>query len=417
MKACKHYNLDNGLKVHLQETPTETFAGKLNINFGSGREKEGEEGLVHFLEHSICMGGTKKFDPVMVNSIINSFGYFNAVTSINKVIFDTISLDEDIELFLDFVSESAFYPKFNSLKVEEERKRIFREIATERSGLSFKDSKKYKEALYGNTAHAKITLGDEKIVKNATIGDLANLHKKGFFSNNADLIIVGNLPANIDFLIKKYFDDVKTGKIEPFEFPNVEGPNRPILIHSPAPYLINKEQPLESNSGIQIGIAANPYALWEKYAGYMMSRILNQRLFDAVSTATGNAYQFGCSYDFNENKNVIVITGNIGTGNQFKAIDIVFNEFNKLKKDYVRDSEIEREKRKYNFNIKSTYESNQGWRNAIEFEMEHKCTIKEHADKMLSVTPKEIIDTANNSLPTKSEGKYVLLLQDPSLSL
>jgi predicted Zn-dependent peptidase len=45
----REYKLDNGLVVALQNTPTKTVAAKLRVNFGPADEKEGEEGMAHFL--------------------------------------------------------------------------------------------------------------------------------------------------------------------------------------------------------------------------------------------------------------------------------------------------------------------------------------------------------------------------------
>ena len=41
--TIRQYKLSNGLVVALQNTPTQTVAAKLRINYGSSHEKEGEE--------------------------------------------------------------------------------------------------------------------------------------------------------------------------------------------------------------------------------------------------------------------------------------------------------------------------------------------------------------------------------------
>ena len=39
----REYKLDNGLVVALQETPTQTIAAKLRVNYGTAHERDGEE--------------------------------------------------------------------------------------------------------------------------------------------------------------------------------------------------------------------------------------------------------------------------------------------------------------------------------------------------------------------------------------
>jgi hypothetical protein len=78
---CTEYELDNGLFVVLQRTPTRTVAGKLRVHHGALHEEEGEEGLAHFLEHNLISGGTEKYTPEEVDELRVTFGNFNAYTA------------------------------------------------------------------------------------------------------------------------------------------------------------------------------------------------------------------------------------------------------------------------------------------------------------------------------------------------
>ena len=70
----RKYRLENGLVVALQDTSTQTVSTKLIVNQGSSHEKEGEEGLAHFLEHCLVTGGSQKYDPISADKINGSFG-------------------------------------------------------------------------------------------------------------------------------------------------------------------------------------------------------------------------------------------------------------------------------------------------------------------------------------------------------
>src|SRR3989344_1809925 len=91
----REYKLDNGLVVALQNTPAQTISAKLRVNYGSSHEKEGEEGLAHFLEHCLVTGGSEKYDPVEADKIRGAFGYSNAFTSISRTDFVAEMLVED----------------------------------------------------------------------------------------------------------------------------------------------------------------------------------------------------------------------------------------------------------------------------------------------------------------------------------
>ncbi|PIN89231.1 hypothetical protein COU57_06295 [Candidatus Pacearchaeota archaeon CG10_big_fil_rev_8_21_14_0_10_32_14] len=126
--SLREYRLDNGLYIALQKTPTKNIESHLEVNLGTVHEEEGQKGIVHFLEHVLVTGGTEKFSPEKVLDIKSYLGSFNAHTSIESTRFEGGFMVEDLELYLDMISSSVFNPLFQVEKVEEERRRILREI-------------------------------------------------------------------------------------------------------------------------------------------------------------------------------------------------------------------------------------------------------------------------------------------------
>ena len=63
----REFTLDNGLFVALQNTPTQTVSGRLRVFQGALHEQPGEEGLAHFLEHTIVNAGSRKYSPITNN--------------------------------------------------------------------------------------------------------------------------------------------------------------------------------------------------------------------------------------------------------------------------------------------------------------------------------------------------------------
>jgi zinc protease len=137
----REFRLDNGLFVALQETPTQTVSGRLRVWHGALNEKKGEEGIAHFLEHTLMTGGSQKYDPERADEIRGTFGSFNAFTGLERTFFPVDMLAEDSQLFLEYVSDAAFNPRFVTSRVEEERQRVLRETADAKSNPGFKDSK------------------------------------------------------------------------------------------------------------------------------------------------------------------------------------------------------------------------------------------------------------------------------------
>ncbi len=202
----REFRLDNGLFVALQETPTQTVSGWLNVWHGALNEREGEEGIAHFLEHVLMAGGSQKYAPEKAQEIRGAFGGFNAFTSLDRTFFPVDMLTEDTELFLEYISDTIFSPRFDKTRVEEERQRVLRETADEKSSPSFRDERDCSEAFFGkNSPHIYFILGNEPVVASASAENLRDFHGRGYHPNNMDLVLVGALPKNIEGLVKKNF--------------------------------------------------------------------------------------------------------------------------------------------------------------------------------------------------------------------
>ena len=400
----REFKLDNGLLVALQDTPTQTVSGRLRVWHGSLNEQPGEEGIAHFLEHTLLSGGSSKYTPEQSNKIMGTFGFFNAYTGLQKTFFPVDMLAEDTELFLNYISDAAFNPIFDKIKVEEERQRVLRETSDAKSNYLFKERRAYDDALFGkDSPHTYFGLGNEEVISSVSIKDLENFHQRGYNPNNMDLILVGALPKNIEQLIKENFSSFKSGVGKKVEFTRNPQLTGTTIFHNYAPELLNNENPEQSSAQLSISFVAPTSTDEDSYAASMLVDILggdaNSRLFTSVSQKKGLAYGISSQYSNGNNKGII---------------DIIFEEMNKLKTELVSQEELDRLKRNSQYRIAKTFETNAGHVAAIEKKIDTGLTPEYHLEKMGAVTPEKIRDAAIKYFPTnRSEGKYVLGLRDP----
>ena len=125
----KQYNFDNGLTVALLDIPLLTTFSCVRVHAGSAHEEKGEEGLAHFIEHCLINSGSEKYLPTDLDNILSNLGYTNAVTRCGDTLFYCQMLPEDIEIWLDVISDIVFNPKFDLARVNSERQTVLREIA------------------------------------------------------------------------------------------------------------------------------------------------------------------------------------------------------------------------------------------------------------------------------------------------
>jgi zinc protease len=356
------YTLDNGLKVALEKKPTETINGTLRVFHGALHEKKGEEGLAHFLEHTLIMGGSEKYDTKETENIWNSFGFSNAYTSLDETTFPVDIINNDLELYLDFISNAVFKPKFDNQKVEQEKYIVLRESSDNKSKPDYVDNKKFIKALYGKNSPLDYSiLGKDEVVESTTRNELQKFHSRGYHPNNMDFVLVGGLPKNIKKLVEKYFGDYKPGPGKKFEFPKNSPLTKKSKNHSYAPELINKDHPEASSATLSMAFFAPTKKEKDEYSIEILNEILGG---------------------------------------------------SELKENLQDEKIIERIKKRKVYNCLKLLGTNEGRSKIIHFVIDDDLTTEKYLTKINEITPENIREAAIKYLPDKN-GNYVLLLRDP----
>ncbi len=413
--SYREYKLDNGLMVALQNTPTRTISGRLRVFHGALHEKTGEEGLAHLLEHSLMTGGSIKYSPEEMDKARNTFGYYNASTSQDRTLFKVDMLSDDLDLYLDLVSDSAFNPRIDEIRFEEEKRRVLREVADYKSAPDHKDRILIGREFYGaDSPHIYQTLGKENIIENATTTNLRELHKRGYSPNNMDLILVGDLPKNIGALIENKFGDKLIGPGERYKFPRNLPLKNKLILHNYALDLLNGDTPLSSSASLTLGIFAPPNVDSDAYAVSMMTYTLSKKLFEVVSQRRGLAYSIGAKYDGSNNQGIIQINGDIHSIKAEESIECIFEEMKKMRNEIMDLKDLKEMEKKAVYGFAKDLESNAGHVVAIQEKLDYGVTPEIHLEKIRSVKPEDIREVAIKYLPeNREDGKYVLLLRDP----
>ncbi len=411
------YKLDNGLVVALQNTPTQTIAAKLRINYGSSHEMEGEEGMAHFLEHCLVTGGSQKYGPVTADEIRGSFGYSNAFTNIGRTFFLDQMLTEDLEKWLDYVSDHTLRPRFDKERVNGERERVLREISDTKSNPTYLANKEFDAVFYRGHPKGMFTLGKEEVVRNADSTKIRKFHSRGYHPNNMDLIIVGRLPKNMEGLIKQHFGSVPIGENTRKEFPEIKPLQGKTILHRPAPERYNADNPNESSAQLLLAsiFPAEPHP--DEYALRTMSQILggdtNSLLFQNMSLKKGLAYNAETGYSGDYNCGAWNAKANIPATKINEAVDTLFEEIERIKTQRMSDKTVDRIKRAAKYNLAKVFDSNEGHISAIEGKLDEGLTPESYIEGYNAVTPKRVREVANQYLPDKEKGDYILYIADP----
>lgn len=413
----KEYKLDNGLVVVLQNTPTQTIAAKLRVNYGTSHEREGEEGMAHFLEHCLVTGGSLKYDPIIADEIRGSFGSLEVFTNIGRTLFIYQMLAEDLETWFDYISDHVFRPRFDQDRVRGERERVLREISDAKSNPMYIVNIEYNNIFYRGHPKGGFILGKEEVVKNADKEKLAKFHSRGYNPNNIDLIILGSLPKNIERLIQTYFGGVAVGENARRDFPHLQPLPEKVVLLRPAPERLNADAPGESSAQIFLSFLGPINGHEDEYAVRVMNQLLggdtNSLLFQNVGLKKGLVYQAETSINGEYNAGELGINAAVPAKRIEETVEAIFEEIQRIKTERVSDKSVERIKRMAKYNLTKAFESNEGHMPMIECKLDFGLTPESYIDGYNRITPERVIEMANKYLPDRSNGKYVLYIRNP----
>lgn len=415
----KMKKLENGFKFTLLKTPTKTITGRLRIKFGALDEYEDEYGLAHLLEHVIMTGGNKKYSVEQSSEIRSLLHNTNAHTSHTQTTFTIDTLSENFELFLDYISNCVFNPIFNEEKIEEEKKRVLREIADIKSSADYNDFQKYQETYYGkNSQFVYKIFGDENTIKKVDSNKLKKIHDRGYSPNNMDLIIVGDIPNNAEELINKFFSAYKAKKINKKKLEHFKKLERKTELFFPASDLINHFNISHSSGSLNICFPAPKITEDEYIIAYTLFGILggvqNSRLFKNISQEKGLAYNIGARYFSNNRAGTIEIYAKLIAEKKEEGINAIFNEIKKLREELITHEELKKFKNTVKYVIAKIFENNSGHCSAIQDFNDYGIIISDTLKRLDKITPESLQLVAKKYFPKdRKNGKYVLIFRDP----
>jgi predicted Zn-dependent peptidase len=430
-KGAELYEFPNGFRLAWLETPSDTVFANLRVNHGALHENEGEEGIAHFLEHLLIEAGTKKYSPAEQAKKRGRFGYSNAMTSRDRTIIPFGMISSDLEDYLDMVSEMAFYPRLDEKAIEQQKGVVLREIARRKGAPDFDDIVKfYWPSLARDRDHTYFVLGDEEVIKNVSKQELKEFHERGYSPNNMILMLAGNLPDNLVDRVEKYFGGESFGKGSPIEFSEVEMLDKKSVRHSFSEDLLNRDNPKCSNSHLMVGFVVPDENHKDSAALDVCSeafgRSYTNGLKKRIRSEEGISYDIGSSYSGQQKFGSFNIQGKVDSRRQEKALEIIFEEMDKMKSSLLEEDEILRAKRR------AAYRAANGLSNSmysrlvgvdpvnvnavmkIDYDLEGRIPVKKKLIQIDNLKPEEVRKVSESYFPLNIEdGRYVMLLRDP----
>jgi predicted Zn-dependent peptidase len=404
----QEYRLNNGLRVGLKRTPTETVAGSIRSYLCPNHEKLGEEGYAHLLEH-LFMSCYKK--PLV--------GSFNAATNSGDIWLTGDVCSEDVSLFLESLAQKTLEPDFKPSIVEEEKAVVIQEFNQKISNVSYLYKFEFRTALLGLGAPQNyFILGKEESLRKATPESIRAFHQRGFHPNNMELVLAGGLPGNIEEIIEDKFGRYPFGPDLKFVFPKPRELQEKKVICKPAPHFLNAENPEKSSAllmvGFQVPDETHPDERILRTAIQILGSKENSRLFQSVRQKKGLAYTIQGNYNGDNNSASCVISAIVHAPRIEEALDSIYKVLDGMKTDPVPLIQMELWKKQSKYEILKFKESNLGHINIMMANWSEGFDPDKALEKIDSFTPEDVMGCAGKYFPSR-EDPHVVYVRNPLL--
>tara|TARA_Y100000310_G_C20702969_1_gene831807 strand:+ start:7858 stop:9225 length:1368 start_codon:yes stop_codon:yes gene_type:complete len=237
----KVIKLDNGVVITAEDWPGSGLAiGTINVLAGSTVEKEGDEGIMHFIEHMSWRASQNYPNDDEKLSAAASLGLgVNANTTLEGVNFPINGANESNYMlasnFLEasrLIIDSIHQPLFLDESIELEKGIIGTEILREENKRAHDPSMERQrvihQCIFPNSPELMSTelAGSQESIQGITAQRLKEYHKKYFRGSNIIAGLVADFSSNPKLLdqICDLFSKIPKGVETPFYLPKVETP-------------------------------------------------------------------------------------------------------------------------------------------------------------------------------------------------
>ena len=164
----EYHTLPNGINIILSHTPSRVVYSGVYINVGSRDEHGNDEGMAHFIEHSLFKGTEHRKAYHILNRIDGVGGELNAFTTKEETCVYATSLAEHLPRCLELFADVLFHSTFPEAEIEKEKDVVLEEINSYNDSPAELIYDQYEELAFEGHPLAHNILGGKRQVRRFT---------------------------------------------------------------------------------------------------------------------------------------------------------------------------------------------------------------------------------------------------------
>jgi predicted Zn-dependent peptidase len=296
LKPIQHLKLSNGLPILLYEKHEVPLVQMdLVVKTGAVHDPQSKGGLASMTAAMMTEGAGSRSALQLADAIdfLGAELNVSAGQHTSGVVLHTPLAKLDSALVL--MADVTLRPTFASMELDRKRKERLTTLMQWRDEPRSLASVIFNRTLYGDHPYGRNSIGDEIALRSFTPADLKRSYESGFGPNNATLIVVGDVTANV--LLPKLEQAFRTWKnVTP------STPSLPNINQVTERRVILVDKPGAPQSEIRIGRIGVPRLTEDYYPLVVMNTILggsfSSRLNQNLREKHGYTYGAGSRFDY-----------------------------------------------------------------------------------------------------------------------
>jgi predicted Zn-dependent peptidase len=206
-----YHTLENGIKLIHKNTTSYVAHLGLIINTGSRDEAVDEQGIAHFIEHTIFKGTKKRKSYHILSSLENVGGELNAFTSKEETCIHASFLNQYYQRTLELFSDIFINSTFPDKEIKKEKDVVIEEINYYKDLPDENIFDDFEALLFKNHELGRNILGLPSVIKTFNRKKIRKFIDANYNTDQMIICSVGNIDFNkLKAFAERYFSEIKS---------------------------------------------------------------------------------------------------------------------------------------------------------------------------------------------------------------
>jgi len=202
----EYHTLPNGIKIILSHTASRVVYSGVYVNVGSRDESGADEGMAHFIEHSLFKGTEHRRAYHILNRIDGVGGELNAFTTKEETALYASSLTEHLGRCLELFADILFHSTFPEAEIEKEKDVVLEEINSYSDSPSELIYDQFEELAFEGHPLAHNILGSKRNVRHFTPARIRQHMQSRYTPSRMVITVAGDVRFDrLVHLCERYF--------------------------------------------------------------------------------------------------------------------------------------------------------------------------------------------------------------------